>query len=442
LWRARGLISWVLQNLTPASWWNRTTIPGLLVIATNSLPAEKAVASFLGRREQAGLFGVLAHEGLVYRHDEDSGSRRPLVTAAWRVHVHRGLEGALLHDLNHFVALALERDGGYVGIDPLLSMAVARRTLAAHRARRVILASGRAETLRSGKVAFQKETHAEYLGMISSGQASGRPVSPVTVAMLDAAVKPADLADGVDVVVKLGHVSEKQRQQPPLAHGAVTASIIGCLAPTATILVYPIASGRVEERVDETEVIWSIQSAVMAEVDLIVMCLQMPTESKEASRMSLEMLLTSVGGAKPVVMAAAGNRRRLTEPACGRYPGIHPEVVMVSAVDSQRRRPTYSCFELPGPSKPALHVAAPGGGDLVARGPREHSVSVGREEFVGTSVATAYAAGVVARSIASASKARSAKELRLALQDAADPVEDWDDDVQHCKGLIRQLDGN
>jgi hypothetical protein len=443
VWRARGVIAWIIQNITPKEWWNRTTVPGRLVIATNSLLAEKAVASFLGHRKRrrlvwvvTQLFAVLDQEGLVYRHGKESGRRRPLVTAAWRVHVHRGMERAVLHDLFHFVARAMEHEGGYEGIDPHLSMAIARRTLAAHQARRVILTSPDAETLRSGKVRFQDDIHKGYIRMIANGRTGKRPV---TVAMLDTKVEPTHLATGVNVVPKLGDVSGDQANRPPLAHGAVTASIIGSLAPTANILVYPIATGQVAARPDESDVIWSVQSAVMAGVEVIVMCLQLPTESKHATRKSLETILDGIGDG-PFVIAAAGNRGRTSETAFGRYPGIHREVVMVSAVDSHLRRPAYSCFELPGPSKPALHLVAPGGGDRVRGASREYSVSVGRFEFVGTSVATAYAAGVVARSIASGPKTgRTAKELRQALEDAAMPVEDWDNEVQRCKGLIRQL---
>ncbi len=430
------MISWALQHVTPASSWNRTSIPGLLVIATNSLLAERAVAAFLGRREHAGLFGVLAREGLVYRHDKGADGR-PLVTAAWRVHVRGGMERAVLDDLNHFVALALERDGGYASIDPHLSMAVARRTLAAHQARRVILTHACAETMRSGKVKFEPAMHATYLGMISNDHAGRRPV---TVAMLDAAVEPADLADGVDVLVKLGHVPVEQAQQPPLAHGAVTASIIGCLAPTATILVYPVAGGRPPDLADESQVMWSIQSAVVAEVDVIVMCLALCTQVDTAQRWSLEMILTSVGD-KPVMIAAAGNRDRGRESPSGRFPGIHLAMIMVSAVDKDRTRPAYSRFALPEPSRPALHVVAPGGAMT--------SAAVRRN----TPLAWAAASSPVPRSrrrmprASSLGRSRAQPRSRSPPRNSARPSRlqrrrsrTGTTDVQHCEGLIRQLD--
>ena len=151
------------------------------------------------------------------------------------------------------------------------------------------------------------------------------------------------------------------------------------------------------------------------------------------------MVLSGIGeDDEQIVVAAAGNRRG-KESDEGRFPGIHKGVVMVSAVDSQLRRPSYSCCTVPGPLAPALHVAAPGGGDKVPGGGRECAVKVAGVEFVGTSVATAYAAGVIARSIASGARYRDAKELRSALQAAATPIAGWDDDSQHCKGLIKQL---
>ena len=287
-WRARGVTVWALQRVTRSSWWNRTTVPGLLVVATNSLLAEKAVAKFLARRRRFGLFGVRAFENLVDRQGDKGDGPRRLVTAAWRLGVARGMERAVLFDLMHFVALVLEREGGYEGIDPHLSMAIAEETVAAHQARRVSLASfpwqnaaasWEMETLKGGRVEFQAPVHDGYLKMISDGFSNKRPV---TVAMIDSNVDPADLADGVGNTVGLGAVYPDMADLPTLAHGAVTASIIGTLAPTASLVVYPVAGPEGTTVPDETKVMFALQLARAA--DVVVMCLQLRTVPPNARR--------------------------------------------------------------------------------------------------------------------------------------------------------------
>ena len=129
--------------------------------------------------------------------DRPGGS---LVAGAWRVHVNRGTEQAILRDLEYFVARELEQQDGYAGIDPRLSIAIARRTIAAHQARRVIPTRARYRVLPTAPVAFES-AHETYLEMITLKRASAALAPPrdVTVAILDSTFDPQHLAPGVEV---------------------------------------------------------------------------------------------------------------------------------------------------------------------------------------------------------------------------------------------------
>ena len=401
-----------------------------IVVATNSVLAGLVIDEFLRSRSHRGVFGIHRFRMTGSGNPRHEDVRGALVTRAWSVDVNRGTEQALLRDLEYSAALALEREGGYAGVDPRLSVAIARRTIAAHQARRVIPAHAR-PAIPSAQVELQP-LHDTYVNMITRERVV-RPRRGVTVAILDSAVNPNHVVQGVRV--RPGVLVEGMANRRPLAHGAVTASIIGSLAPTAQIVVYPVFGG--DEIPRENDVAFSLRNAVFeTKADVIVMCLQLRPHNTESERAFVEMFLTGVGE-RPVV-AVSGNRERPGGSLAAWYPGTHKAVMMVGAVDSFGARAEFSCYDLRGRPRPGLFVVAPGGGGR-PRAPREFSVSVSGRGFVGTSVAAAYAAGVVARSLAEADEppVRAADFYRM-LADAAVKLAGWDE-VQHGEGLVREL---
>src|SRR5256885_4915920 len=121
-WRIRSVLVWLAQNATPKSWWNRRTVPGVIVVGTNSALARGLIDEFLSARSKGGLFGVKGFDRFAYARDRDDNREASLVAGAWRVDVNRGTEQAVLLDLEYFVARELEQKGGYGGIDPQLSV--------------------------------------------------------------------------------------------------------------------------------------------------------------------------------------------------------------------------------------------------------------------------------------------------------------------------------
>jgi hypothetical protein len=359
------------------------------------------------------------------------------VAGAWRVEVNRGTEQAVLLDLEYFVARELERKGGYAGIDPQLSVAIARRTVAAHQARRVIPTRARYRAIPSAPVTFEA-AHDTYVSMITRDQFAAAPRRGVTVAILDSAFDHEHLAAGVNVEVTDGFLTPDQMNRPHLAHGAVTASIIGSLAPSARIVVYPVVGG--DEVVREDDLALSLQRAVGdTNADVVVMCLQLPEHNGRSLRGLVEYFLDGVGE-RPAVIASSGNSETAGSlVAC--YPGTHRAVMMVGGVDSGGARAEFSCYDLRGRPRPALFVVAPSGAGPSAA-PREYPIRVGGRPIVGTSVAAAYAAGVVARSLARSDEppARAADLYRM-LANAAVKLAGWDE-TQRGKGLVRELPVN
>lgn len=169
--------------------------------------------------------------------------------------------------------------------------------------------------------------------------------------------------------------------------------------------------------------------------DVILMCLQLSKHNGTTERSFMDEYLEGARR-RVVVIAASGNRDG--GPSTARYPATFHTVMMVGAVDGQQVRPDYSCYGLEPGSRPAMFVVAPGGGDPTP-GVEDFAVSVEGVPFVGTSVAAAYAAGAVARSIGDLDgPARSSRELQRAFEAGCRPVPDWDE-LQHGKGLLQHL---
>lgn len=256
----------------------------------------------------------------------------------------------------------------------------------------------------------------------------------VTVAILDSNVNrvhayPPEFRDRV----RLGTVTEDQSQRVFLGHGAVTASIIGCLAPTATVLVYPIAdSTRNVDEVDAGDVLWS---AVADGADVIVMCLALPDNKGTGTRRQMERALEG----RPTPCRCRGERQSRRELRLGlrAVPRDLPDGSHGRRDHSARLRPRYSGFKMGPAQQPRLFVVAPGG-DGTNEGATEWSVSVGGSGKFGTSIAAAYAAGVIARHFSSIETPPPDAETLIAQFAAKAEMSNGWSDVEYGRGLIRQ----
>lgn len=237
----------MVVRLTGGRWRNKDTVPGLLVIATNSPLAARTVEFFLHRRDGAGLFGIIKHHAAFDDANDHESADDPIVLDAWEAAVHPGMERSVLFDLEHFVAQMLEGAGGYDGIDPHLSIDIARRSISANQARGVSPTMYMTPaTMPSSKVHFNEPVHDRYVAMMTQAIYPRPMTRSITVAMLDSAVHPPDLADRVEASIERGFLTPSQITFPALAHGAVTASIVGRLAPNARIVVYPVFADEVD----------------------------------------------------------------------------------------------------------------------------------------------------------------------------------------------------
>jgi hypothetical protein len=393
--------------------------------------ARKAIQAALKVQQQRRVFRVKAVHSLSEpsrRSGERARRGGPLV-GAWKVEVARGSEQAILRELEYRVARALEQAGGYEGIDPRLSLAVARTAMAAHQARRVRLSSQ--DLLPSAPIDL-KEHHEKYRSMVATGP---EPTTAVSVAILDSAVQPEHLYSTVLGRVRLGDVADDVAAIGPLAHGAATASVIGDLAPTAEIEVYPVAG---EEPVDEWPLIRALQRA---DAQVIAMCLQLSFTRSTNPKTAEDAVGDLLRGLdkNTVVVVSSGNREDNSDSAQVRFPATYQTVLAVGAIDSKWERPFFSCHLL-DQDRPCLFLVAPGG--HLESDPPEFSVLAGDEPVVGTSVAAAYAAGVIARCLGSGGfgeRPIEAQELLAKLKAAALKPHDKYVAIEHGDGLVQQL---
>lgn len=140
----------------------------------------------------------------------------------------------------------------------------------------------------------------------------------------------------------------------------------------------------------------------------------------------------------PIFVTASGNRGP-DDPQTAPHPGIHRSVTMIGAVDSGYVRSAFSRFVVAdNSSKRALFLVAPGGHDS-SGAEVEYPASFDGEPFFGTSIATAYAAGTIARSLAAVgSRPRNREDLQHALAASAFRFDGWRES-EHGKGMVLQL---
>ncbi|MGX7677729.1 S8/S53 family peptidase [Jatrophihabitans sp. DSM 45814] len=426
-WRAGGVGTWLAHRVTPERIWS--LVPGELVVATVSDQARVAIEASLAAQSERRVFKVVGYRSLLPGGEQDRTS--PIV-GAWLVNVARGSEQPVLRELEYRVALALETAGGYQGIDTRLSLAAARHAMAAHQSRRVRLAAQ--AMVPSAAIAFTP-MHERYRELIATGAEPSRPVS---VAILDSAVNLGHLPPEVADRVHPGEASPDYQNLTPGAHGAVTASVIASLAGTADIEVFPIAG--VGSPGSEAVVAASLMKA---KASVIAMCLSLdipPNHREGKTREEMIGLTLRKLDTHQVVIVASGNRLKERHSAAAIFPATSPTVMMVGALDSELRRPFFSRHLLTD-RRPASYLMAPGGRTIGSR-VDESSVHAGQTPFVGTSVAAAYAAGIVARTLGTLREGEEAptfNTLFAALEVAARRDFEGYAEVEHGSGLIQQL---
>lgn len=248
------------------------------------------------------------------------------------------------------------------------------------RPRRVFLAQASAAP-GDDRVAFTP-VHDEYLGLL------GLPASTRDgfsfVATLDTAFDPAWLPPEVAkrVIVRPSALGVD-------AHGAVTAAIIAACSPQAKVVCYPVSDGRWG---DETEVISALGQLLLTPfVDVINMSFSIPTRGPQQG-LTFGLWARRHRDRGTVLLAAVGN----CEFDCDGifFPARDPHCVAIGSVDRQRSVSRFS-RRATTETQPALLLLAPGGqrGEGAAD---QCPVSVGASTQLGTSVACAYASGVLA----------------------------------------------
>jgi hypothetical protein len=224
------------------------------------------------------------------------------------------------------------------------------------------------------------------------------------------------------------------------AHGAVTAALILNVAPTARVTVYPVV-GFPDEASESAIVRWLIRLSRLPDVDVVAMCLALADDGFLSSvnrnvRASVEELLPL--GPRAVIVVASGNVD-VGQPVVT-FPGGCRAVLTVGAVDAKRVRAPYSRYIFaPDALGPELFAVAPGGRSAYGETP-DHAVTVGEAGMVGTSVAAAYAAGLIARLIGQgdALQRESYKEILAKVRMTADSTCGEGQEDEYGVGLIRQ----
>lgn len=430
---------WLAYTFTfGAPWlWARRVVPGELLVCTTSRIAAGGLddaLSQLRRRSALRLHRVLEVEDLVTESYRRGGARDSApVAAAWWVRVRPGTEQAALREIEYRVAVAMARKGEYEGIGRRGLLAVGRAVLAANQVRKAQLSWANDDP---GPVLFDDETHEAYRNMIGLG---AEPTRAVSVAVLDSAVRISDVPQRSQCRIEVDYSIEPPENRPPFAHGAVTTSLICDIADNASVCVYPVVDPYNE--VSEASIVATLTGLLTKEAraEVVVLCLGLTENSESKSQKSsytaLRRLLQLLDR-NLVVVVATGNTGdedlRVLEPA------PRKDVYAIGAVNRAGRRPRFSRFVFPETEQPALYLLAPGG-DSDGISATEASVSVHGVGRTGSSVAAAYAAGVVTRALGTVGAGVARRDhVTAALRGASLPVGSDADAGSFCHGLIRQ----
>lgn len=353
------------------------------------------------------------------------------IAPAYEVTVGRGWEGVTIRELALEVARSLESvDPDLEGVPATYLLAIVRSRVAMHPARRsrpaavptggAPLATTAADPERA--VAVDLEELEKWLGRAHAGPGEKR----VGVVVLDSEIDLARLAP--DLAQRISRSAEP----PPLrfkSHGAAMASLVAAVAPSAAVRYWPVFGGRVPE----TE---AINALLGTSEPIVLMSLRFTFAPWRMHRdlTAIERVMRARSDLRwTMVIAASGNNRLRQRMS---FPGRAPSAVAVGALSDDLAHEGYSAFRT-HKTVPRAHFVGPGGAAVEDRS----LVRAGRKRIFGTSVAAAWAAGIVARTVAADPRwlDRPVDDLVQALRDAADTTFPAYR-IEECgSGLVRQL---
>jgi subtilisin family serine protease len=250
--------------------------------------------------------------------------------------------------------------------------------------------------------------HTSYRQMIGMA-ASAAPSSKIDVLLLDSGIAADASSAGIKVVSQYNLVDSQQPRvaRDDVGHGTAVALLIADLEPKAEFTVVKVADAN--SRVSE----WDALAGMLTKTDPDVVNLslqfglpdQKPCNTCGRSRESwasrsaiFENIVEQMQNRtkEPVIVAAAGNSA-LAELS---YPARFGNVLAVGAVTSNRQLSSSSNYgdrDHTG-SLHDNHFVLPGG-ESASRNPEAVITSLGGKNWTGTSMATAFASGVIAHRI-------------------------------------------
>jgi subtilisin family serine protease len=272
--------------------------------------------------------------------------------------------------------------------------------------------------------------HASYRQMVGM-PASAALLSKVRVLLLDSGIAADASGAGINVVSQYNFVDP---QHPRIAHddvghGTAIALLIADLAPNAEFTIVKVADAN--SRVSE----WDALAGMLAKTDpdVVNLSLQFGLPDQKpcntcgrgreswASRSAIfENIVEQMQNRtkEPIIVAAAGNSA-LGELA---YPARFGNVLAVGSVNSKRQlspSSNYGDRDHTG-SQHDNHFVLPGG-EIGPQNPEAVLGSSGGKNWAGTSMATAFASGVIAHHLRKAQPGpRPRKALLQALRVACD----------------------
>jgi subtilisin family serine protease len=253
---------------------------------------------------------------------------------------------------------------------------------------------------------FQFGPHyADYRKMIGLAGASV-PLSPVRVLVIDSGIAPDAPTAGINIISQHNVIDPKNSHTSPddVGHGTAVTMVIADLAPSTEFVEIKVSDK--EGNVSEWDALAGF--AAKTDADVINLSLQFGLSEQQAckycgrnrastaSRSAVfETMVTHMQGRerRPVIVAAAGNwsQSQLA------YPARFADVLAIGALTHKRQLSATSNYgNLDQFGQPHHnHFVMPGG-----EGPREPVlISRGGATWSGTSLATAFASGIIAHQL-------------------------------------------
>jgi hypothetical protein len=248
-------------------------------------------------------------------------------------------------------------------------------------------------------------SHQKYLQLMNVGDAhqAGIKGKDITVAVVDSGAEPGSVRLDDFYDVEGGNPIHPAFQIDNDGHGTAMATLVRNVAPEATIIGIRVFD-------QDTLNLWNVLAGTATAVfechaDIVSISLgyaQMPAQclacgaSAQSRSLAFQYLLDGVTrspgkrGTPPIYVAATGNDY---SSAGFNYPAAYDSAVAIGAVTSALVRSAFSNY---GKSAPKYFFMAPGGEENPLGTVTEDVGSGGTAPCRGTSVATAYAAGMLA----------------------------------------------